>query len=39
MGKLDISEFNFPNFETELRMIQGISSNPKSNQKLNKLKT
>ena len=31
--KSDISEFDFSNFETELRMIQGIFSNPKSNQK------
>ena len=32
--KSDISEFDFSNFETELRMIQGISSNPKSSQKI-----
>ena len=37
IGKLDISEFNFSNFETELRMIQGISSNPKSNQKIEQI--
>ncbi len=29
----NISEFNFSNFETELRMIQGLPSNRKSNQK------
>ena len=29
----DVSEFEFSNFETELRMIQGMSSNLKSNQK------
>ena len=34
LKKSDISEFDFSNFETELRMIQGMSSNPKSNQKI-----
>jgi phosphate starvation-inducible PhoH-like protein len=34
LKKLDTSDFDFSNFETELRMIQGISSNPKSNQKI-----
>mgnify|MGYP001988361307 CR=1 FL=1 len=33
LEKLDISEFNFSNFETELRMINGMSFNAKSNQK------
>ena len=32
--KSDISEFDFSNFETELRMIQGVSFNSKSNQKI-----
>ena len=36
--KYDISEFDFSNFKTELRMIQGISSNLKLNQKMLKLK-
>ena len=35
LEKSDISEFDFSNFETELRMIQGISSNPKPNQNEN----
>ena len=34
LGKSDIPEFDFSNFETELRMIQGISSNTKLNQKI-----
>ena len=34
--KSDISEFDFSNFETELRMINGISSNLKLNQKIDK---
>ena len=37
IGKSDVSEFDFSNFETELRMIQGKSSNPKSNQKIEKI--
>ncbi len=32
--KLDISEFDFSNFETELRMITGMSSNSKINQEI-----
>ena len=36
LKKSDISEFNFSNFETELRMINGISSNLKLNQKIDK---
>ena len=31
--KSDIYEFDFSNFETELRMIEGMSANSKSNQK------
>ena len=34
LEKSDIPEFDFSNFEAELRMIQGISSYPKSNQKI-----
>ena len=34
LKKSDISDFDFSNFETELRMIQGLSSNQKSNQKI-----
>ena len=34
LEKSDISEFDFSNFETELRMINGMSSNPKLNQKI-----
>ena len=34
LKKIDISEFNFSNFETELRMLHGTSLNFKSNQKL-----
>ena len=34
LKKSDISDFDFSNFETELRMIQGMSSNQKSNQKI-----
>ena len=34
LKKSDISEFDFSNFETELRMIHGMSSNPKLNQKI-----
>ena len=33
LEKSDIADFNFSNFETELRMIQGISSNSKPNRK------
>ena len=36
LKKSDIYEFDFSNFETELRLIQGISSNPKLNQIINK---
>ena len=36
LKKSDISEFDFSNFETELRMINGISSNLKLNQKIDK---
>jgi len=36
LEKSDTSEFDFSNFETELRMIQGPSSNPKSDQKFDK---
>ena len=34
LKKSDISEFDFSNFKTELRMIQGMSSNPKLNRKI-----
>ncbi len=34
LEKSEISDFDFTNFETELRMIQGMSSNSKSNQKI-----
>ena len=34
--KSDVSDFDFSNFETELRMINGISSNLKLNQKIDK---
>ena len=33
LKKSEISDFNFSNFETELRMINGLSFNAKSNQK------
>ena len=33
LKKSEISDFNFSNFETELRMINGMSFNAKSNQK------
>ena len=36
LKKSDISEFDFSSFETELRMINGISSNLKLNQKIDK---
>ncbi len=36
LKKLDISEFNFSNFETEFRMLQGTSSYPKSNRIIDK---
>ena len=36
LEKSDISEFDFSNFETELRMINGISPNLKLNQKIDK---
>ena len=36
LKKSDISEFDFSNFETELRMINGISSNLKLNQNIDK---
>ena len=36
LKKSDVSEFDFSNFETELRMINGISSNLKLNQKIDK---
>ena len=36
LKKSDISEFDFSNFETELRMINGISSNLELNQKIDK---
>ncbi len=38
LEKSDISEFDFSNFETELRMINGISSNLKLNQKIDQHK-
>tara|TARA_Y100000991_G_scaffold101959_1_gene76877 strand:- start:142 stop:1143 length:1002 start_codon:yes stop_codon:yes gene_type:complete len=34
LEKSEISDFNFSDFETELRMINGMSSNEKSNQKI-----
>jgi len=34
LEKSDLSEFDFSNFETELRMIEGMSVNSKSNQKI-----
>ena len=34
LKKSDISEFDFSNFKTELRMIQGMDSNQKLNQKI-----
>ena len=34
LEKSGITDFNFSNFETELRMINGMSSNAKSNQKI-----
>ena len=34
LEKLNISEFGFSNFETELRMIQGMSSNTKIDKKI-----
>ena len=34
LEKSEISDFNFSDFETELRMINGMSSNVKSNQKI-----
>ena len=36
--KSDIYEFDFSNFETELRMIEGMSANSKSNQKIDQNK-
>ena len=36
LEKSDTFEFDFSNFETELRMIQGPYSNPKSNQNIDK---
>ncbi len=36
LQKSDTFEFDFSNFETELRMIQGPYSNPKSNQNIDK---
>ena len=38
LEKSDISEFDFSNFETELRMIQGAYSDSKSNQKIDQNK-
>ena len=38
LEKSDISEFDFSNFETEIRMIEGISANSKSNQKIDQNK-
>ena len=34
LEKSDISEFDFSNFETELRMLKGMPFNPKLNQKI-----
>ncbi len=36
LKKSDVTEFDFSNFETELRMINGISTNLKINQKIDK---